>query len=55
MKYTHFITQQASYSFDVQEVDAAMRIDQFIARQFPSYTRSFFKKLIEVFITRCTK
>jgi 23S rRNA pseudouridine1911/1915/1917 synthase len=46
MKYTDRIAQQSSFSFEVQEVDSTMRLDQFIVRQFPSYTRSFFKKLI---------
>jgi 23S rRNA pseudouridine1911/1915/1917 synthase len=47
MDQDNLIIAGSTYSITVDKDAAAVRLDQFITRQFPTYSRTFFKRLID--------
>lgn len=47
MNHINLIPHNSTFSFKIEAADNALRIDKFLARQFPSYSRSFLQKIID--------
>lgn len=47
MNHTNLVTQNSTFCFKVDTAHDALRIDKFLACQFPLYSRSFLQKIIE--------
>ena len=50
MEPTGLIPPNSTFSFTISQEEANKRLDHYIAKQFPLYSRSFFQRVIEELI-----